>query len=191
MRLMIGFIKGRIHHLDRGKIVVLCNGVGYEVNLINDDLVKVKVDEEVEVYVYTHVREEEISLYGFLSREKKNLFSKFLSVSGVGPKLAMQILNTGGVEKIVGAVNKADVEFFVSVPGIGKKNAQRIILELQNKLGGVLEGELDLTPEGDEVMEALLGLGFGRKEAMEALKNVEKELSVEEKIKAALKNFSK
>lgn len=176
--------------MERGKVVVMCGGVGYVVNMAADELVKIKAEDEFGVYVYTHVKEDEIALYGFKRREKRVIFERLLSVSGVGPKLALNALNTGTPDEIVKAVNQGEVEFFTAVSGIGKKNAQRIIVELQNKLGGVLESELDLTPESDELLQALLSLGFNKREIVEVSKKIDSGLPIEQQVKQALRNLS-
>lgn len=188
---MIGYIEGKIAHIDRGKLVVMTgSGVGYSVAVSNQFLLKKKAGDSVKLYTYTHVREDALDLIGFGKLEDLQLFEQLIDVSGVGPKLGVSIIETDSSEAIVKAIQEADIDFFTSVSGIGKKSAQRLIVELQSKVGG--EG-IDLTesPERKEVVEAIASLGFGKKEARDALKGVDLNVRVEEQIKEGLKNLKK
>jgi Holliday junction DNA helicase RuvA len=168
--------------------------VGYKVVVANGVLSNLGKNGKVKLFIYTHVREDAISLFGFLDALDLKLFENLISVSGVGPKTAMNIFSIGDREKIIEAIVTNDVSFFSSVPRLGKKNAQKIIIELKSKLGSI--EDLDLTKidvkENSEVITALKQFGFSSKEALGALKNIKGEgKSTEEKIRMALKELGK
>lgn len=191
---MIGWLAGKLLAYDRERVIIEVNGVGYQVAASAGVLrSKVKIGEEIRIFVYTHVREDQLALFGFLNLGEKQMFELLLSVSGVGPKSALAVLSRGNSNEIRDAVANADVEFFKSVPGLGKKTAQRIIVDLKSKLGDARE--LDLTG-GDEtaareLILALKSMGFGAEEAREAVKKIDTGLPLEEQIRMALKKIGK
>lgn len=181
---MIGYLKGVVIDVGNGEIILEVGGVGYLVKVSGGMVVKRLAP--AEMFVYTHVREDEISLYGFESKKALGLFKLLIGVNGVGPKVGMAIIGADKPDRILDAVSRADVEFFTAVPGIGKKGAQKIIIELKNKVGTV--EELDLVDgEGDDVVDALVGMGYERRSVVEVLQQVEDGLDESEKIKRALK----
>src|SRR5688572_4130732 len=131
---MIAYLKGSLLMVNKGRLVINCNGVGYLVNVSSSDLSSFSVGSEIEVFTYTYVKEEVLSLYGFRSFDNLQLFERLISVSGIGPKTGMSIMVAGTGDEIMEAIKKADVSFFTRVPGIGKKNAQRLIVELRSKV---------------------------------------------------------
>jgi len=191
---MIGFLNGEVLARDDPNIIINVNGVGYKVLAPGNVLSKVTLNGKLKLFIYTHVREDAISLFGFLDSLDLKLFENLISVSGIGPKTAMNIFSVGTREEIVQAVITGDVDFFTGVPRLGKKNAQKIIIELKSKLGSI--EDLDLSKidskENSEVIAALKTFGFSNKEALEALKNIKSEgKSTEEKIRMALKELGK
>jgi len=191
---MIGFLRGEVVARDDPHIVIDVNGVGYKVVVANGVLSNIEKNGKVKLFVYTHVREDAIQLYGFLDSLDLKLFENLISVSGIGPKTAMNIFSIGSREEVVQAIITSDVSFFVGVPRLGKKNAQKIIIELKSKLGSI--EDLDLSKmdvkENSEVIAALKSFGFSSREALEALKNIKGEgESTEEKIRMALKYLGK
>ena len=191
---MIGFLNGEVLARDDPHIVINVNGVGYKVLASGSVLSKATLNGKLKLFIYTHVREDAISLFGFLDSLDLKLFENLISVSGIGPKTAMNIFSVGTREEIVQAVITGDVDFFTGVPRLGKKNAQKIIIELKSKLGSI--EDLDLSKidskENSEVIAALKTFGFSNKEALEALKNIKSEgKSTEEKIRMALKELGK
>ena len=191
---MIGFLNGEVIARDDPYIVIDVSGVGYRVVVANGILSNISKNTKVKLFIYTHVREDAIQLYGFLDSLDLKLFENLISVSGVGPKTAMNIFSIGGREEIIQAIITGDVSFFVGVPRLGKKNAQKIIIELKSKLGSI--EDLDLTKidvkENSEVIAALRQFGFSSREALEAIKSIkEKNLTIEEKIRLALKELGK
>lgn len=187
---MIGFVKGTIDSFDRPFIIIDVLGVGYKILVSDNVFSKLSENQKIKLYTFTYVREDELALFGFLKQEDLKLFDSLLTVSGVGPKTAMSVFSAGTREQILEAIVKADTSFFSSVPRLGTKNAQKIIIELKNKLGGI--GSLDLSGkdslQNNEVIQALKSFGFSQTEAQKALREIkEKDLSVEDKIRKALK----
>lgn len=185
---MIGYLKGVILQKELKGLLVNVHDIGYFVQVPGYVWQEASIGKLQDFFIYTHVREDELSLYGFLNPEDKLIFQQLITVSGIGPKVALKIIsNAGSAEKIIKAIQKADVDFFLSIKGIGKKTSQRIIIDLKSKIGGIKE--LQFEAESDlDLEEALRGLGFSTKEIKQAVKGIKKELSLEEKLKLALKN---
>ncbi|MDZ4228473.1 MAG: Holliday junction branch migration protein RuvA [Candidatus Levybacteria bacterium] len=191
---MIGFLKGEVFLKEGNYIILDVGGVGYRVLGSRDVLAKARKSSPLELFIYTHVREDNISLFGFLEAQGLKLFENLISVSGIGPKTAMSIFSIGDRRQIVSAIAAADTSFFKSVPRLGQKNAQKIIIELKNKFGGI--AELDLSGEemsvSEDVIVALKGFGFTSKEIHDAIRKVKKDgQTVTETIKLALKYLGK
>lgn len=191
---MIGYLKGKVILIDNQSIIVNVLGVGYLVLASKPVLENLVLQSETQLFIYTHVREDILELFGFKAYEDLKLFKNLLSVSGIGPKTALGIFSIGNRESIINAILKADVEFFVGVPRLGKKNAQKIIIELKNKIGS--NHDLDLTKidvkDDLEVVAALKTFGFTTREATDALSSIDKNIEdVSEKIRLALKYLGK
>ena len=187
---MIGFLRGKIELLQRPFVIIDVNGVGYKVLVPDSVYSKLTKNENIRVFTYTHVREDALDLFGFLEAEDLGLFESLLTVSGIGPKTALNIFSFGERKDIIEAIIKGDVAFFTSVPRLGTKNAQKIIIELKNKMGST--ADLDLSGkdllENAEVVQALKNFGFSVGEAQKAVREVKKEgISTEERIRLALK----
>jgi len=163
--------------------------------LVSDEVLSKlgSVGSEIKLFTYTHVREDALELYGFLHAQDLTLFEQLISVSGVGPKTAIGIFAIHARTDIVNAIIQGDVSFFTSVPRLGTKNAQKIIIELKSKCGSMADLDLSSTLQKDsqEVVTALKSLGFSGKEAGEALRSIKNEGSAEEKIRMALKYLGK
>lgn len=188
---MIGLLTGTIRHKLPGQIILFVNGVGYLVIVSPSNLAKLKVSDPVELFIYTHHREDVFDLYGFSTPEELALFKLVLTVSGIGPKTALLVIDQG-VELVEGAIKNADADFFTTIPRLGRKNAQKIIIELKNKIGGLKE--LDLAGESEEslqAIEALRSMGYTKQEAIRSIQSVPPHLKLEEKITAALKQLGK
>jgi Holliday junction DNA helicase RuvA len=185
---MIGYLSGKVQDKFPASVILLTGGVGYETLIPPSTLSSVTVGDSLKLYIYTHVREDTLALYGFKTKEELFLFNLLLEVPGIGPKTALLVVDKG-VEKIKQAIAKADVDFFSLIPRLGRKNSQKIIIELKNKLGGLIE--LDLAGESSETLEAieaLQAMGYTKPQAIGALRMVPESLNtVEEKIKYALK----
>lgn len=190
---MIAQIEGKISHAGNGFIIVNAGGVGYKVNLTKEELEDVAKTNRKEISLWTHlsVREDAMDLYGFAERDSLNFFELMISVSGIGPKSALAILNIASVKTLQSAIASGDPEHFTKTTGIGTKKAEKIILELRDKLH-VPAGEISAQKDEADVIEALKALGYSEREARDSLKKIAKgKLSAEQKIKQALKNLSR
>jgi len=187
---MISYLKAKYHGGLSGKAILEAQGVGYGVWLPDQLKSRLKMGKEVELYIYTHVREDVLDLYGFSQKDELELFQLLLNVSGVGPKSALIIIDRG-VVAVRQAIVSTDVSFFTSIPRIGKKNAQKIILELKGKLGSLAELDLEnIGGQTQEVIEALQAVGFSKSEALEAVRNLPGDVeTIEDKIRYALKQM--
>ncbi len=167
-------------------MIVETAGVGYKVNVSLDVLSKrIKIDEEVFLFIHTHVREDAFDLYGFLDREELEFFEMLINVSGIGPKGALAILGIASIETLRKAISTGDTAYLTKISGIGRKTAEKIVIELRDKVGEEkegtsLQGELD-------ALEALKSLGYSQNEAREALKKVTSDADTNTKIREALK----
>ena len=174
-------------------LIVDVNGVGYEIMVSALDFDNVSLGEERKFYTYHAVRENAEELYGFSSLMAKKLFELLISVQGVGPKAGIAILSLAEPEEVRNAIANADAGFIAKASGVGKKSAERIIVDLRDKVGIPSKygtGGVKLKAgesEPDEALDALMALGFSLKEATAALEKVDSKLAVEERIKLALK----
>ncbi len=182
---MIDFLRGTLAFTDTDFVVLDVQGVGYRVFCANPYAVAAQENQTVMMYIHYHVREDAVQLYGFTSREEQSLFRRLLEVSGIGPRVALGILSAGRPDEVVGAIYQENLSFLMKLPGIGKKTAQRIILDLKDKLadlpmavsaavlaGGALSakpgkpaGAGQGSVEWLEAKEALLSLGYTEPEA--------------------------
>ena len=159
---MIAHLRGKLIEKEPARVVVDVNGVGYEVSIpLTTFTVMPESGAEVSVDIYTHVREDVIALYGFSSRQERRVFERLISISGIGPRLAITILSGGSVEGLVGAIRRGDLARLTAIPGVGKKTAERIVVELKDKLKDMTEEALKPTVEVD-VVSALENLGYPR-----------------------------
>ena len=187
---MISSLKGKIDRISGDYIEVEVSGVGYLVFVGKKNY---QIDDEIKIYTYMAVSENEIALYGFENWDDVNLFKMLISVSGVGPKTGAQILAETKSDLIIKAIGNADVDFFQKIKGIGKKTAQRIIIDLKSKIGGL--GELDLSRDDnkadDDLILSLKQLGFDKKEIEKVVKKMPAEIIlIEEKISWCLQNLN-
>lgn len=197
---MIGYIKGRVLSAKDGTVLIENNGLGYEVVCSTSVYNKLASQKEGEVYTYMAVREDGVSLYGFISLEEKAMFLKLISVSGVGPKMGITVLSGLSLTDLVTKIATQDVKGLSKVKGLGKKTAERIILELREKIGCV-DGEtgevllFNQKPVESQVNQdavlALMSLGFTKQESVEAVKRAQNsgETQIEKIIALALKGI--
>lgn len=175
-----------------GYAVIDINGVGYKVFLTNFTLGKIAGEKEIELFIHTHVREDILALYGFLTLKELEMFELLLSVSGVGPRAAIGILSIADPKTIRTAIVNEDPTLLTKVSGVGKRTAERVIVELKNKIAGLSVSEKEEVVADSDALEALTAMGYSVTEAREALKNVAKEVKdVGERVKMALKNLGK
>lgn len=189
---MIGYLKGK--PLVMGEhLLLLVGGVGYRVHVSGKIFAKVALEAETELFIYTHVREDVLELFGFTSSGDQQMFELLLSVSGVGPRTALHIMDYGA-ETIIQAVQNADVSIFSAVPRVGKKLAQKIIIDLKSKLGSVRDLKLGpSSPQEQEVIQALEALGFSSTDIYQALSGVDltADLPTSELLKQAMKHLNR
>ena len=188
---MIAHIKGIIAEKFENSVIVDVHGVGYEITITALDYENLTLEQEIKFYTYHSIRENAEELYGFTSLAAKKLFQMLLTVQGIGPKAAIAILSLASPEEVRNAIANADAAFVAKASGVGKKSAERVIVDLRDKVGIPSHyGATVATPVNtadDEALDALIALGFPLKEATAALDGIDKALSTEERIKLALK----
>ncbi len=189
---MIGLLEGELREMKNGTALVLCGGVGYRVSVSAYTLGKIAGAESVLLYIHTHVREDQLTLYGFLDDDELEMFELLISISGIGPKVALGILSIADPNTIRTAIVHKDASLLTRVSGVGKKTAERVIIELQNK---VKETELHGTAQAladQDALEALCAMGYSVTDAREALKLVAPEIKdVGARVTQALKKLGK
>lgn len=197
---MYYYVNGTVAEIGPNLAVIDCGGVGYACATTNYTLAQLKRGEQAKLYTYLHVREEIFDLYGFSTQVELSSFKMLLGVSGVGPKAALAILSSGTPDQLALSIVTGDEKSLTGVPGIGKKIAQRIILELKDKLAkeqtgfDARMGTLSPIPAGGKTQEAasaLAVLGYSSQEISAALKGVDAALPVEEMIRIALKKMAR
>ena len=184
---MIITLSGTVTYKSEGSAVIEVGGIGYQVSMNGPTLAKLKAGAEAKLWTHEYVREDSRELYGFVTMPEHRLFRTLLAISGVGPKTAMNLLTLGSVAEIEAIIEKGDVARLTSVSGVGKKTAQKIVLELKGRLVGD-----DGADGGDEVVSALVNLGYSRDKARLAVSNVAgTEDSIEGRLRAALKELGR
>ena len=183
---MYSYIIGTVTGYDKSSIIIENNKIGYLVNVGNPYIYK--INEEIKVYLYNHIKEDENSLYGFKTLEEKDLFLKLISVKGLGCKMTMPILAVGSIDGIMDAIERENILYLKKFPKIGDKLAKQIILDLKGKLEfiGVGISDDEVITE-NELKEVLIGLGYKEKEIKPVLARVDTSLSIEDQVKDALK----
>lgn len=197
---MIAYLRGRVLTITAETAVLEVNGVGYEIYCSGEAFRKITVGETAELYTYLQVKEDGVTLYGFASPKEKELFLKIISVSGVGPKLAVSILTSLSADELTQAIATADIKRLSKAKGLGKKTAEKIVLELHGKISAVevisasgdsltqTEQHERLSVVDEEAVSALTGLGFTKNESMQAVKRAKENgaTTVEDIIRKAL-----
>ena len=171
---MIGYLKGNLISAEDGVALIEVNGVGYEVNCSGAAYRDLISNRGGEVFTYTAVKEDGISLYGFCSQEEKKLFLQLISVSGVGPKMGIAVLSAIPATDLTLKIATGDVKGLSAVKGLGKKTAERIVLELRDKIGAIesqsFTENINAEDDSDDAVVALMGLGFTRSESVTAVR---------------------
>jgi Holliday junction DNA helicase RuvA len=197
---MIGYVRGTVSHLAVDHCFIDVQGIGYRVFIAQSTRQKITISAVVSLFTYMYVREDALMLYGFYTQDEYDLFLQLTSISGIGPKVAMGILSAIDPQQFRLAISQKNIGILTKLPGVGKKTAERVILELKDKIGLITENDLNedsisgvSVSTGDvieEVLQALLALGYNQNEIMPVLKKIEKNgHSVEELLKLALREF--
>jgi Holliday junction DNA helicase RuvA len=189
---MIASLHGKIQARSADSLILDVGGVGYRVRVTTGTLASLgAVGSDAQLFTHLHVREDDLSLYGFATEEELRLFEKLLTVSGIGPKVGMGVLSNASPETIRYAIAQGNAEVLTAIPGIGKKTAQRLVLELRGKIDVSGLGEIsELSPIDEDVMNALINLGYSAAEARRAARAVPANAkTIEERVRIALQNL--
>lgn len=178
---MYGYVKGTVKDIEANYVIIDNNNIGYLVYVANP--YSYKIDNEYLIYTYTNVKEDELSLYGFNTKEEKEMFLNLISVKGIGPKAGMTILATVNIDGLKDAIDRENILYLTKIPKIGEKAARQIILDLKGKLAK----SVSETTKNSELSEALIALGYKQKDINKILSNINVSLSIEDQIKEALK----
>ncbi len=189
---MIATLNGKVSEKLADLVIIEVNGVGYGLYVSAEDHGKLKAGENTKVHVYEHIRENTHDLFGFTSLDNKYLFELLLGVNGVGPKMALNILSSGSSSDVKKAIADGDVKYIQAANGVGKRVAERVVVDLKDKVGlssSSTEGIFmsTSTAQKDEAAQALIALGFSPTDAIEALSNVPTDLPSDKRVKQALK----
>lgn len=179
---MYAYIKGTITEQTSNQIILESNQIGYEINVSNP--YTFEENKEIKVYIYEHIKEDEHTLYGFKNKEEKELFLKLIQVKGIGPKMALPMFATGGINGIVDAIERENILYLKKFPKIGEKVAKQIVLDLKGKLN--IETNIE-TSNYEELTEVLKGLGYKEKDYNSVIMKIDNNLKIEEQVKEALK----
>ena len=179
------YIIGKVTEVMSNAIILENNGIGYLINTPNPFAFEEGID--YKVYLYQQIKEDEHSLFGFKTKEEKELFLKLIGVKGLGPKMALPIIATGSINGISDAINRENILYLKKFPKIGEKLAKQMILDLKGKLDDLSSGEEVVKDTSEELREALIGLGYKDKEIKSIILKVDNSLSIEDQIKEALK----
>ena len=193
---MIGFLTGKIKSLKPTHLLLDVNGVGYSIHISLTTFEEISDKEMASLFIHTNVKEDSIALYGFFTESEKQMFELLISVSGVGPKIALSILSGIRVDDLRFAIQSGDISRIVAVPGIGKKTAERLSLELRNKVSDIAdtEGGEVTSSIRTEAVSALTTLGYNLKQAESSVREIlskKPDIIIEELLKEALSNLSK
>jgi len=189
---MIGQLEGVVRKVGPTHIIVSCSGVGYKVAATKDVLAKLKVGGNALLWTHLAVREDSLDLYGFAGEEELRFFELLLTVPGIGPKSALAVLDIATIEALRSAISTGNASYLTKVSGIGRKTAEKIVLELRDKVGTASEASGAAMEGDEEAMEAMRSLGYSAQEARDALRKVPPEIrKSNERLRAALKSVGK
>jgi holliday junction DNA helicase RuvA len=190
---MIAHVSGEVVEKTQTALIIDVGGVGYEVQVAASDFEAALLGEKIKLYTHDHLRENAHELFGFSHLTAKRLFEMLISVSGVGPKMALSVLSLGDVETTRSAIAGGDHAFVQRASGVGKRLAERVVVDLKDKVGAAgtmpIPGSRPIA--GDDALDALLALGYNLQQANEALADVDASLDVQSRIKLALKRVAK
>ena len=191
---MIATLTGKITEKNITSVVLETAGVGYEILIPIDTLSQLDLEHEYKLQIYEHIRENIYDLYGFLDSQSKSLFMKLINVNGVGPKAGLNILGIGSLNRVKEAIASGDVKMIQLAPGVGKRVAERVVIDLKDKVGLVssIDEKSLLSSEEilmqDEAVQALVALGYDLGDAAKAVEKIDKTLDTQERVRLALKS---
>ena len=191
---MIAHVSGVIVEKFGSSVIVDVHGIGYEIQVASGDFDAAELESSAKFYTYHHIREQSQELFGFSSLIAKKLFELLITVQGVGPKAALSVLSLADSEVVRNAIASADAVFISGASGVGKKTAERIIVDLSDKVGHAIRTDVDLIGRSnyvvasDEALEALMALGYNLNDATKSLEGISTELSTAERVTQALRN---
>ena len=192
---MIGFLTGKLISSKPTQIILDVNGVGYLVNISISTFEKISDKDTVSLFIHTSVKEDSITLFGFFTQSEKEMFELLISISGIGPKVSLGILSGISVDDLKDAIANGNVSRLIAIPGIGRKTAERVVLELRNKVDAIkVDGSIKITSAKDEAISALATLGYQRHLAEKVVRDLLSEnanYSLEELIRKALAGLNK
>jgi len=191
---MISYLRGKIKLAGEDFVILDVNGVGYRVFTTHKNLGEIRSKkEDIELFIYQHIREDSADLFGFLSFAELEFFEIITSVSGVGPRLGLAVLEISAVDDMKKAIGTSNIDFLTRVPGIGRKKAELIILELKSKMDVLVDGKMTSVTEPDsDAANALMRLGYSKQEAKLALEGVPDDIKdMGERVRLALKEIGK
>jgi Holliday junction DNA helicase RuvA len=190
---MIAHVFGIVVEKFVSSVIVDVNGVGYEVQVAAGDFDSTLLESKIKFYTYHHIREQSQELFGFSSLVAKKLFELLITVQGVGPKAALAILSLGEIETVRNAIASSDASFIVRASGVGKKTAERVVIDLSDKVGHAIRTDVNgaglsnTISSNDEALEALMALGYNLNDAARALEGISTELSTAARVTQALR----
>lgn len=193
---MIGFLNGNILSIKPTKVLLDVNGVGYLVNISINTFENISDKKNISLHIYTSVKEDSITLFGFYNETEKEMFELLISVNGIGPKLGLSVLSGIQVEDLKTAIEAGNISRLIAIPGVGRKTAERVVLELRSKVDKISEAESKGVAYSikSEAVSALTTLGYNYKQAENAVREIlslTKDISLEELIKRALGSFNR
>lgn len=189
---MIAHVQGVVVEKFAGSVIVDVHGVGYEVQVSLGDFESTNLEQETKFYTFHHIREQSEELFGFSSLAAKKLFELLITVQGIGPKAALAILSLGQAEQVRNAIANSDVTYITKASGVGKKSAERVVVDLSDKVGlpthyGDSQPIQAVLPANDEALEALIALGYTLADATRALEDVDPALPTNQRVTLALR----
>jgi holliday junction DNA helicase RuvA len=190
---MIAVVEGRVLSRDGNNVTILVGGIGYEITMCPDDIAHAQIEGELFLYIAENIKEDAHDLYGFLQKSKKELYLQLVSVNGVGPKAAMAILSVDNEDEIRRAIAGGDTGLLSKASGVGRKVAERVVVDLKNKVGLLESADAtsflrdDTIDDKDEAVLALIALGYSAIDAKFALSSIDKDLPTDKRVKEALR----
>jgi Holliday junction DNA helicase RuvA len=192
---MIAILEGTVNEKYATVVVLMTGGVGYQVFMTSEDSSNLAPGDKCKAYIYEHIRENLHDLYGFTSTTTRYFFEDLININGVGPRMALSLLNIGPVEDVKKAIAEGNIRYLQAAQGVGRRVAERIVVDLKDKVGLSSSANIDdllrsdSSATKDEAVAALVSLGYSVPDAAKALQDVDKKLPTQERVKAALKHF--